>query len=111
MDHLSLIEFPADDLARAQRFWNELLDTELEPRQEGEGRGVQSHSGEPELGLHERGTGPGDRFSLPYFRVDDLPAALERVVELGGELVHPGERFAVCAIPRATPSDSRAKLE
>jgi len=44
------------------------------------------------LGLHERGRGPGDTGSLPYFTVDDMAAALERVYELGGSVVHPGER-------------------
>ena len=31
------------------------------------------------LGVHERGPGPGDTASLPYFTVADLPATLERV--------------------------------
>jgi predicted enzyme related to lactoylglutathione lyase len=35
--------------------------------------------------------------------VDDLPAALERVGELGGSVVHPGERFAVCKDSEGTP--------
>jgi predicted enzyme related to lactoylglutathione lyase len=103
VDRLSLIEFPADDLARAQRFWAELLGVELGGRSPGEGTGVQTHSGNPELGVHARGPGPGDRFSLPYFHVPDLPAALERVVELGGDVVHPGERFAVCRDSEGNP--------
>src|SRR6266536_2095154 len=36
---LSLIEFPADDPARARRFWAELLGVELEARQDAEGEG------------------------------------------------------------------------
>jgi predicted enzyme related to lactoylglutathione lyase len=103
VDRLSLIEFPADDFPRAQRFWAGLLDIELDPRRDGEGSGVQTHTGNPELGVHERGPGPGDRFSLPYFQVDDLPAALERVTALGGEIVHPGERYAVCRDSEGTP--------
>ena len=103
MNRLSLIEFPADDFPRAQRFWAGVLDIELGPRRQGEGSGVQTHSGDPELGVHERGPGPGDRFSLPYFQVDDLPAALERVTALGGEIVHPGERYAVCRDSEGTP--------
>lgn len=84
---LDLIEFPADDLARARRFWETLLGVSLDERREGEGQGLQTHEDRPSLGLHERGRGPGDRFALPYFLVSDLAQALERVVELGGSVV------------------------
>jgi predicted enzyme related to lactoylglutathione lyase len=100
---LDLIEFPADDLARARRFWETLLDVSLDERREGEGRGLQTHEARPSLGLHERGRGPGDRFSLPYFRLPDLAQALERVVELGGSVVHPGERWAICRDSEGSP--------
>jgi predicted enzyme related to lactoylglutathione lyase len=103
VDRLSLIEFPADDLGRAQRFWESLLGIELDERSGGEGQGLQSRSAEPELGIHARGPGPGDRFSLPYFSTIDLPTALRRVVELGGDIVHPGERFAVCRDSEGNP--------
>jgi predicted enzyme related to lactoylglutathione lyase len=53
--------------------------------------------------MHERGRGPGDSFSLPYFTVGDLAAALERVQALGGTVVHPGERWAICRDSEATP--------
>jgi predicted enzyme related to lactoylglutathione lyase len=100
----ALIEFPADDLGRAQRFWEELLGTRLEPRKEGEGRGIEARaSGTFVLGLHERGPGPGDRASLPYFTVADLQGALDRVTALGGEIVHPGERWAVCRDSEGNP--------
>ena len=95
---VDLIEFPADDLERARRFWQGLLGTKLEGRRAGEGSGVQTHSGGTELGVHERGPGPGDRVSLPYFRVADLAAALELVVELGGEVDSSGQ--AVGNLPR-----------
>jgi hypothetical protein len=99
-----LVEFPADDLERAQRFWEGLLDTKLEPRREEEGRGLQARElGTCALGLHERGPGPGDRASLPYFAVADLEGALARVVELGGEVVHPGTRWAVCRDSEGNP--------
>ena len=101
-----LIEFPADDAARARRFWEGLLETPLEPRGTGEGAGWQSRGagdGAVAVGVHERGPGPGDRVSLPYFAVDDLPAALERVVALGGEVIHPGERWAVCRDSEGSP--------
>jgi predicted enzyme related to lactoylglutathione lyase len=100
---LELIEFPADDLARATRFWEGLLAVALDERTGDEGSGRQSHGDGPALGVHERGPGPGDRFSLPYFRVDDLAAAQARVVELGGSLVHPGERYAICRDSEGSP--------
>ena len=100
---LDLIEFPADDLARARRFWEALLEVSLDARREGEGEGLQTHAGQPSLGVHERGRGPGDRFSLPYFRVADMARALERVAELGGSVVHPGERWAICRDSEGSP--------
>ncbi len=100
---LRLIEFPADDLDRAKRFWEGVLRADLGSRREGEGSGVQTHSGGADLGVHPRGTGPGDRVSLPYFDVDDLEGALERVVELGGEVIHPGERWAICRDSEGSP--------
>jgi predicted enzyme related to lactoylglutathione lyase len=98
-----LIEFPADDLGRAQRFWQGLLGVRLRKRIGGEGTGVQTHSGGGELGIHPRGSGPGDRVSLPYFSVSDLAAALEQVVELGGEVIHAGDRWAICRDSEGSP--------
>jgi predicted enzyme related to lactoylglutathione lyase len=103
---LSLIEFPADDPERARRFWDGLLGVELAPRGEGQGEGWETPSGppgDPALGVHERGRGPGDSFSLPYFSVDDLPAALEQVAALGGTVIHPGERWAICKDSEGSP--------
>jgi predicted enzyme related to lactoylglutathione lyase len=37
----------------------------------------------PVLGIHERGAGPGDTASLPYFTVADMDAALKQVSALG----------------------------
>jgi predicted enzyme related to lactoylglutathione lyase len=100
---LSLIEFPADDAARARRFWAQLLGIELEARQDGEGEGWQTHSGPPAVGVHARGRGPGDSFSLPYFAVSDVANALERVEALGGSVVHPGEAWAICKDTEGSP--------
>ena len=100
---LSLIEFPADDPERGRRFWEALLGTEMEPREAGEGEGWQTHPGAPAVGVHARGRGPGDSFSLPYFAVPDVPAALERVETLGGTVVHPGESWAVCKDSEGSP--------
>jgi predicted enzyme related to lactoylglutathione lyase len=100
---LSFIEFPADDSERARRFWEQLLGVELEARKDSEGEGWQTHSGAPAVGVHARGRGPGDSFSLPYFAVIDVPAALERVEALGGSVVHPGERWAICKDSEGSP--------
>lgn len=100
---VALAEFPADDPERARRFWTELLGVSLDPRREDEGRGWQTRTGGAELGLHERGPGPGDRQSLPYFDVPDLAEALERVKTLGGEVIHPGDRWAVCRDTEGSP--------
>jgi predicted enzyme related to lactoylglutathione lyase len=99
---VALVEFPADDPDRALRFWNGLLDTPLKPRSEDEGIGWQTSSAPP-IGVHPRGRGPGDSFSLPYLAVDDLPKALERVKELGGSVVHPGESWAICKDSEGSP--------
>ena len=100
---LVLIEFPADDPERARRFWGGLLGTELEARDAAEGQGWQTHTPSPVVGVHQRGRGPGDSFSLPYFAVADLPDALERVRALGGSVVHPGERWAICKDSEGSP--------
>ncbi|MGD1055845.1 MAG: VOC family protein [Solirubrobacteraceae bacterium] len=99
----SLIEFPADDSERARRFWAGLLQEELEERGEAEGEGWQTHTGATAVGVHVRGRGPGDSFSLPYFSVDDLADTLERVLALGGTVVHPGERWAICKDSEGSP--------
>jgi predicted enzyme related to lactoylglutathione lyase len=99
----SLGEFPADDPERARRFWGGLLGVELDAREDDEGAGWETHSGEVAVGVHARGRGPGDSFSLPYFEVSDLPAALSRVEALGGSVVHPGERWAICKDSEGSP--------
>jgi predicted enzyme related to lactoylglutathione lyase len=100
-----LLEFPADDPSRARAFWAGLLDRPLHDRQGTEGEGWQTAAtgGDLAVGVHARGPGPGDRFSLPYLAVDDLPGALQRVTELGGSVVHPGHRYAVCRDSEGTP--------
>ncbi len=99
----TLIEFPADDPERARRFWAELLGVELGGRQSAEGEGWQTRSGAPAVGVHPRGSGPGDSFSLPYFSVADMTEALEKVKLLGGSVIHPGEKWAVCKDSEGTP--------
>ena len=99
----SLIEFPADDPERARRFWAGLLQNELAEREEAQGEGWQTRSGTPAVGVHARGRGPGDSFSLPYFAVEDLAETLARVLALGGSVVHPGERWAICKDSEGSP--------
>jgi predicted enzyme related to lactoylglutathione lyase len=100
---LVLIEFPADDASRARQFWSSLLGVELEARSAEQGDGWES-SGTPRLGIHVRGTGPGDTRSLPYFEIEPPMAdALERVQQLGGAVIHPGERWSICKDSEGSP--------
>lgn len=105
MEHVSaaLIEFPADDPERALRFWSGLLRVELAVRRETQGEGWQTHSEAPAIGVHPRGRGPGDSFSLPYFSVEDMAEALGRVETLGGMVIHPGEKWTVCRDSEGNP--------
>lgn len=99
----ALIEFPADDPDRARRFWSGLLGLELSERTPEQGSGWQTRSGETTFGLHARGRGPGDTASLPYFTVADMDAAVARVTELGGTVIHSGAGFSVCRDSEGSP--------
>jgi predicted enzyme related to lactoylglutathione lyase len=99
----ALIEFPADDPERARRFWTGVLGVELAPRPADAGAGWEHQADGLRLGVHERGKGPGDSASLPYLSVADMAAALERVKEFGGSVVHPGERWAICRDSEGSP--------
>ena len=100
---LSLIEFPADDPDRARRFWSGLLGVAIEPRSGEQGQGWQS-TGRPAVGIHARGTGPGDTRALPYFEIEGpMPDALERVNELGGTVIHPGDTWSICKDSEGSP--------
>ena len=98
-----LIEFPADDPDRARRFWRGVLGVDLTLRPTAAGSGWEADTDGLRLGVHNRGLGPGDTASLPYFTVTDLPTTLERVTELGGSVIHPGERWAVCRDSEGSP--------
>lgn len=98
-----LIEFPADDPDRARRFWSGLLGVELADRDEAQGSGWQTHGGDPKLGIHQRGTGPGDTVSLPYFTIGDMDVALDQVKALGGSVIHPGLQWAICRDSEGSP--------
>ncbi len=100
---LASVEFPADDTERARRFWTELLGAELEARERREGEGWQTRGEAPVVGLHRRGRGPGDSYSLPYFQVTDIAEAMGRVRALGGSVIHPGESWAICKDSEGSP--------
>jgi predicted enzyme related to lactoylglutathione lyase len=99
----TLIEFPADEPDRARRFWSGLLGAPLQDRSDTQGRGWQTGEEGMTVGVHERGRGPGDTVSLPYFSVDDLPHALAEVERLGGSVIHPGEGVAICRDSEGSP--------
>jgi predicted enzyme related to lactoylglutathione lyase len=98
-----LIEFPADDADRARRFWHAVLGVDLTPRHAAAGSGWESDTDNLRLGVHDRGLGPGDTAALPYFTVTDLATTLERVRELGGSVIHPGDRWAICRDSEGSP--------
>jgi predicted enzyme related to lactoylglutathione lyase len=98
-----LIEFPADDAERALRFWSAVLGVSLEPRSERAGRGWEAEADGLRLGVHERGAGPGDTGSLPYFTVAAMDDALARVEANGGSVIHPGESWSVCRDSEGSP--------
>ena len=98
-----LIEFPADDPERARAFWTGVLGSPLEPRQAEAGSGWESESDGLRLGIHERGQGPGDTASLPYFTVTEMKPTLERIKELGGSIIHPGDRWSICRDSEGNP--------
>ena len=86
-----------------QALWSSVLGVELVPRTPDLGSGWVSEADGLRLGVHERGPGPGDTASRPYFTVADLPATLEQVTELGGTVIHPGERWAICRDSEGSP--------
>ena len=98
-----LIEFPADDPQRALRFWRGVLGVDPAPRSGDAGSGWEADAEGLRLGVHARGPGPGDTGALPYFTVADLPSTLDSVRELGGSVVHPGQRWAVCRDSEGSP--------
>jgi predicted enzyme related to lactoylglutathione lyase len=110
---LALVEFPADDFERARRFWGGLLGLALEPRTATQGEGWQTSDAATvrdaasgattAVGVHARGRGPGDSFSLPYFEVQDMDGALAQVPALGGSVVHPGKQWAICKDSEGNP--------
>jgi hypothetical protein len=86
----------ADDPDRAGRFWHGVLGVTLAARPAAAGSGWQTDTEGLRLGVHERGRGPGDTASLPYFS-----SRLERAREYlrAGRLM-----------PPVRPDDPRPRL-
>ena len=80
-----------------------MLGIDLSPRPSEAGAGWEFEDGGLRIGVHERGRGPGDSASLPYLSVADMEVALERVAELGGAVIHPGERWSICRDSEGSP--------
>ncbi|MBA2545371.1 MAG: hypothetical protein H0V15_00700 [Solirubrobacterales bacterium] len=98
-----LIEFPADDPERALRFWRGVLEVNLEEREPEAGAGWEAQGDGLRLGVHERGKGPGDTASLPYFTVESMNRSLELVTDHGGSVIHPGEQWSICRDSEGSP--------
>jgi predicted enzyme related to lactoylglutathione lyase len=96
---LSTMNLWAEDLAAATRWYSELLGVEPYFTSEAAGRGsgyVEFRIGdyEHELGIIDRRFAPPDLAAAPggvlvYWHVDDLAAALERLVSLGAKQFQP----------------------
>ena len=79
------------------------MELDLAPRAEDAGAGWEAERDGLRLGVHERGPGPGDTASLPYFTVTEMRTALEKVDELGGSVIHRGERWSICRDSEGSP--------
>ncbi len=116
----SWFELGVGDIAEARKFYGDLLGWEFEPGTADDETGVIIRTPGLDGGIHD-----GDWGASPYlfFAVDDIDAALARVVELGGTILDsPGAdpsqesehgRFALCTDDqgssfglRQTPSDT-----
>jgi uncharacterized protein len=93
------IEFPADDTARASRFYSELFGWKLTEWPEFPGYFVFSTGPTESAGgaIGERGKSVGDKVRL-YIEVESIDDVLPRVPELGGKVVTartaiPGQGF------------------
>ena len=78
-------------------------ETTLESRRPEEGRGWQTEYEGIVFGLHERGPAPATASRFRTSRSPTLLPTVERVRALGGEIVHPGERWVICRDSEGTP--------
>ena len=100
---LSLVEFPADDPERARRFWTQLLGIELQSRSRDQGEGWQTAGAAPPSACTRAAVARATLSPCPISVVRDIEAALVRVEALGGTVVHPGERWAICKDSEGSP--------
>ena len=78
-------EIRAGDRERAKRFWGPLFGWRLNDWEGGAPYTLIEANGEPNGGMYE--TDSGERGLLVYFDVEDIDGTLERVGELGGEVL------------------------
>jgi hypothetical protein len=83
------VEFPADDTARATRFYSELFGWQFR-EMEGFGGYFLFNAGTAEIGgaVGERGKSTGEKVRM-YVETDSIDELLPRVPGLGGTLVTP----------------------
>ena len=76
---LAFVEFGVEDVEKGQVFYSGLFGWKFEPGPSGQGYVISL----PNVGAGIHGADPG---AAPYvfFRVDDIDAAVEKVLELGG---------------------------
>ena len=78
-------EIRAGDVARAQQFWGSLFGWRFSDWEGPVRYSLVDTGGTPAGGLYESET--AERGLVAYFDVDDIEPALERVRELGGEVL------------------------
>jgi uncharacterized protein len=76
---LAFVEFGVEDVDKAQVFYSGLFGWKFEPGPSGQGYVISL----PNVGAGIHGSDPG---AAPYlfFRIDDIDAAVEKVLDLGG---------------------------
>ena len=87
------IEFPADDLERARRFYSGLFGWSLR-EMEGYSGYLLFNTGAAESGgaIGERGKATGEQLRV-YVTVESIDDVLRRVPELGGSVVQPKDEI------------------
>jgi uncharacterized protein len=106
---LAFVEFGVEDVDKAQAFYSGMFGWKFEPGPSGQGYVMSL----PNVGAGIHGSDPG---AAPYlfFRVDDIEAAVEKVLELGGtvddtdvegdeESIARFGRFKLCSDDQGSP--------
>ena len=82
--NVKLVVYPVKDLSRAKALYTELLG--VQPYVDGPYY-VGFRPGDVEVGLDPNGHAQGHASPTPYFDVDDIQAALARLVDAGATVV------------------------